>query len=326
MLSAAGFPDRRTRRFGPSEAALGVVVLVWATSLSIIKYGAGLGNPYLFNLTRLTVAALCLLVLAALAPPAAHRFRLRDFGELLLLALCGHTIFQTGLIHGTDASSASSSALILSLTPVAIAAIAWATRTEPFCHHTAAGLALSVSGILFVSGTEERAVAHLGNLGVLCAMLGWAIFTVRGAAMVRRYGALRVGAWTTGLGTLLLWLPAPFLLAPDDFRSAPDAFWMAAIVSTLAGMVVGNTLWSYASGRVGPTLTGVYSNVLPLPAILISWVWLGEALAPAKIAGALLIVGGIAVARLRHSDSGSRVPAPEFPPDTGAIEVPRRKQ
>ena len=91
-------------------------------------------------------------------------------------------------------------------------------------------------------------------------------------------------------------------------------------------MVSGKHALELRVGPGGPDADGVYSNVLPLPAILISWVWLGEALAPAKIAGALLIVGGIAVARLRHSDSGSRVPAPEFPPDTGAIEVPRRKQ
>ena len=44
-------------------------------------------------------------------------------------------------------------------------------------------------------------------------------------------------------------------------------------------------LWVYAAARVGPTLAGVYSNVLPVPSNLISWLWLGELLGAAKISG-----------------------------------------
>ncbi len=318
-------------RFGLAGAALGVVVVVWASSLSVVKYGVGLGNPYVFNLLRLTAASLLLLPLLALAP-RLRRFDPRDLGPLALLALSGHVVFQVGFIHGTHASSASSSALILSLAPVAIAAIAWMTRTEPFCRRTALGLALSGGGILLVSGTEESVAAHLGNLGLFLAMLGWAVYTVRGAAMVRRYGALRVGAWTTGLATLFLWLPAPLLLATADspaaslanLLAAPGAFWAAAIASGIAALAVGNTLWSYASGRVGPTLTGVYSNVLPLPALAISWVWLGESLEMVRVSGAVLIVFGIAIAQVRRPPSGGRVPTVQIPMGGGLSGVPRR--
>ena len=66
-------------------------------------------------------------------------------------------------------------------------------------------------------------------------------------------------------------------------------------------------LWVYATARVGPTLTGVYSNVLPLPSVLISWLWLGEPLGAAKIGGAVLIIAGIAFARI-HQTWGSKVP------------------
>ena len=66
-------------------------------------------------------------------------------------------------------------------------------------------------------------------------------------------------------------------------------------------------LWVYAAGRVGPTLTGVYSNVLPIPSVLTSWRWLGESFQTAKIAGAVLIVMGIAVAHA-HQTWGSKVP------------------
>lgn len=291
--------------FGRAEAALAVVVLAWAASLSIVKYGVGLGDPYAFNLARLVPASLVLL-LAVSRIPALRKFEWRDARHVLVLGVAGHVVFQVGFIHGTDASSATSSALILGLTPVAIAVLAWLTRVEPFCQHTALGLVLTMAGIAFVSGAEPSLSAHVGNLLLFAAMIGWAVYTVRGAALVRKYGALRVTAWSSAVASVLLLLPGPFLLTLEDFRGAPAEWWYAALVSGLAAIALGNMLWVYAAGRVGPTLTGVYSNVLPIPSVLISWLWLGEPLQAAKIIGAILIIGGIAFVRI-HKTWGSNI-------------------
>ena len=291
--------------FGRAELALAVVVLAWAASLSIVKYGVAMGDPYAFNLARLVPASLVLLF-AVTRTPALRRFDWRDAPAFVVLGVAGHVVFQVGFVHGTDASSATSSALILGLTPVAIAVLAWVTRVEPFCQHTAAGLVLTMAGIAFVSGAEPDLSAHLGNAALFVAMLGWSVYTVRGASLVRKYGALRVTAWSSAVASVLLLVPSPFLLTLADFREAPAEWWYAALGSGLAAIAVGNMLWVYATGRVGPTLTGIYSNVLPIPSVLISWLWLGESLQAAKIAGAALIVTGIAVARI-HQTWGSKI-------------------
>ena len=296
----------RARNARRAEAALAIVVLAWAASLSIVKYGVGLGDPYAFNLARIVPASLVLLF-AVSRTPAPRRFERRDTGRIFVLGVAGHVVFQVGFIHGTDASSATSSALILALTPVAIAVLAWVTRVEPFCQHTALGLVLTMAGIVLVSGAEQDLSAHLGNVALFVAMLGWSVYTVRSASLVRKYGALRVTAWSSAVASVLLLLPSPFLLTLADFRAAPPEWWAAALGSGIAAIGLGNMLWVYATGRVGPTLTGVYSNVLPIPSILISWLWLGESLQAAKIAGAVLIITGIAVARI-HRTWGSKVP------------------
>ena len=296
----------RTRNARRAEVALAVVVLAWAASLSIVKYAVGLGDPYAFNLARLIPASLVLLF-AVSRTPALQEFEWRDAGRVFVLGVAGHVVFQVGFIHGTDASSATSSALILGLTPVAIAVLAWATRVEPFCRHTALGLVLTMAGIVFVSGAEPDLSAHLGNVALFIAMLGWSVYTVRGASLVKKYGALRVTAWSSAVASVLLLLPGPFLLTLADFRRAPAEWWYAALGSGIAAIGLGNMLWVYAAGRVGPTLTGIYSNVLPIPSVLLSWLWLGETLQPAKIAGAVLIITGIAVARI-HQTSQTKIP------------------
>ena len=95
----------RARNARQAEAALAIVVLAWAASLSIVKYGVGLGDPYAFNLARIVPASLVLLF-AVSRTPAPRRFEWRDTGRIFVLGVAGHVVFQVGFIHGTDASSA----------------------------------------------------------------------------------------------------------------------------------------------------------------------------------------------------------------------------
>ncbi len=280
--------------------ALSGVILIWAGNFSLVKFGVELGtSPTAFYLVRLSGALAVLLPAWALSR-RRRRFDRKDLGAIGILALTGHALFQVGYIHGTDASSATSAALILGLTPVAIAVIAWCTRTEPFSWPVAVGLALSVSGVVFVSGTETAAAAHLGNLGLLMAMLAWAIYTVRSAPLVKKYGPIRVTAWSAALAMGMLLAPAVFTLSPDDFRSPPGAWWVAALISGGGAITAAHLLWGYATVRLGPTLTGIFSNITPLPAIAVSWLWLAEPLGVARLVGAGLIIAGVAAARSRR--------------------------
>lgn len=321
----AGAPLRP--RLGLAEAALAGVILIWAGNFSLVKFGVELGtSPTAFYLVRVA-GALAVLWPAWGLSRRSSPFDRRDLGALVVLALTGHALFQVGYIHGTDASSATSAALILGLTPVAIAVIAWGTRTEPFSWPVAAGLMLSVAGVVFVSGAERGQAAHLGNLGLFAAMLAWAIYTVRSAPLVKKYGPIRVTAWSATLAMGMLLVPALFTLSPEDFTAAPGAWWIAAIVSGAGAITAAHLLWGYATVRLGPTLTGIFSNITPLPAIAVSWLWLSEPLGALRLVGAGLIIAGVATARSRHGWS-NRFSRRGFPVESGVAPAsdPARKQ
>lgn len=296
---------------GPAEAALTLVVLIWAANFSLVKFGVEMGAASAFYLVRMAGALAVLLPVwffvtrgARRTGPRRTRFERRDIGRLVLLAGTGHALFQIGYIHGTDLSSATSAALILGLTPVAIAGIAWMTRTERFSVRAAAGLVLSVTGVLLVAGTETGSEAHLGNLGLTVAMLAWAVYTVASAPLVARYGPIRVTTWCAALAFAMLLLPAPFTLTPADFANAPPGWWVAALVSGGGAITAAHLLWGFATIRLGPTLTGIFSNLTPLPALAVSYFWLGEPLGFERLLGGVLIVAGVAAARSRSGWSG----------------------
>ena len=293
-------------RYGMPEAALAVVIAAWAANFSLVKFAVDLGNPYGFSLVRVS-AALVLLLPAWRLTPRVRKFEWKDAPAFLFLGITGHAGFQVGYILGTEASSATSATLILALTPAAIAVIAWTTNAEPFSRATAAGLALSLVGIALISGAEPDLSTHLGNLGLFAAMLAWAFYTVRSAPLVRKYGAVRVTLVSISIGIVLLFLPAGFFLGPEDFGGLPTAWWVTAVVSGAGAITLAHILWGYATVRLGPTFTGICSNLVPIPALLVSSMWLGEQLDATRIAGALLIVGGIVVARIRTLGTDGRV-------------------
>ena len=310
-LPAGHLPASLRPRYGLAEGALLIVVAAWAANFSLVKFAVDFGNPYGFSLVRVAAALLVLLPAWALTS-RERKLEWKDAPAFLVLGVTGHAGFQVGYILGTDASSATSATLILSLTPAAIAGIAWTTHAEPFSRATAAGLLISLVGIALVSGTETHFTAHLGNLGLFGAMFGWAVYTVRSTPLVRKYGPVRVTLVSLSIGIVLLSLPAGLFLGPQDFGSLPGAWWVAAAVSGAGAITLAHILWGYATARLGPTFTGVCSNLVPIPALLISYIWLGEELDAARIAGGLLIVGGVAVARIREFRGGKvrrRAPA-----------------
>ena len=58
-------------------------------------------------------------------------------------------------------------------------------------------------------------------------------------------------------------------------------------------------IWYVGVQRLGSARTSVYSNLVPVAALITAALWLGEPIARAKLAGAALVIGGLAVTRIR---------------------------
>jgi len=69
--------------------------------------------------------------------------------------------------------------------------------------------------------------------------------------------------------------------------------------STVAPVYVAWTLWSWATARAGVGATNVFLFLVPVASGLTSFAILGEAFGAVKLAGAALVLAGLALARLR---------------------------
>jgi drug/metabolite transporter (DMT)-like permease len=216
--------------------------------------------PITLGLLRLLIGVAVLGLVLRRVPLLRDR-RLAGLGALLAATL----MLQ---FWGTDLAGAAAGSLLTLLTPVFVAILAPLFLAEPTRWRQWAGIAVALGGAVAVAG-GGTGPSLLGDLLLVGASLTWAAYTVLGAPLVRRLGALEI---TTGAS---LWaLP---MMIPGT-------------VIELAG---GAHLALTAGGLLGALYLGVFATALAW------WAWYrGVERLPAVTAAAVFLaqpVVGIAL-------------------------------
>jgi drug/metabolite transporter (DMT)-like permease len=99
----------------------------------------------------------------------------------------------------------------------------------------------------------------------------------------------------------ILYLPlaAPGLRALEWTAVRPAA-WVALVLSALLALYVSYMIWYTAVQAIGSTHTSMYSNVTPLVAMTVAFIWLGEPITTRKLIGAAAVIAGLAVTKLER--------------------------
>lgn len=286
-----------------TDLGLLALVVIWGVNFSVIKAALGEIPPLAFNAVRFPLASAVLWVILR------RRGRIEpiprdELPRLLFLGILGHVVYQLLFIYGMDATRAGNASVLLATVPV------WTALLSTLRGHERPGLSVWIGagatvagvGLLVVGGAERLALGGgnlQGDLLMVAASLGWAAYTVEGRDLIRRHGALRVTAWTLWIGTgFLVLLGLPALLELPVGEVSPAA-WAGAGYAGVFAVGVAYLLWYWGVGRLGSTRAAAYGNAVPVVALFVAWLWLGEEPAPLELAGAAVIIAGASLARVR---------------------------
>ena len=294
---AAGFDSQFWNYVG-----LAVLVFIWASNFSVVKYALRDFSPLAFNGLRFTIASVLLYLFMRLSGRSARMER-RHLLALVVLGVIGNTIYQVLFIFGIDWTLAGNAALMLSATPIFTTLFSVRFGQERLAAAAWAGVVISFVGIgLVVLGgaqaVEFSSETVRGDLTMLGAALAWSIYTVGSNPLIRRYGPLPVTAvtmWIGGAGLLLVSVPA---LSRQNWEAVSPSSWLSLLYSGAFAIAVAYFLWYYSIRHIGNTRTAVYTNAIPIVALLIAWMALGEVPTWLQIVGAVGILGGALLARL----------------------------
>jgi drug/metabolite transporter (DMT)-like permease len=290
------------------DTALLLMAFIWGSNYSIVKSALVDVPAHAFNAARLAIASVIFLVMIVAArridvpsvfytPAAITR---ADWRQLVGLGFVGHFLYQILFIGGLARTSVANSSLMLATTPVVIAIASAALGRERIGRWHWIGGAISLTGIYLVvgSGAGLSSDTLTGDLMVAGAVGCWTVYTLGAGRLMVRHSPLGVTGLSMIIGSAFYLPVMAGPIAAVDWLSLGAVTWIKIVYSSVAALVVAYMIWYAAVQRIGSARTSVYSNTIPIFALAVAAIWLGEPLGARKLIGAALVLAGVALMRI----------------------------
>ena len=227
-------------------------------------------------------------------------FRLPLQGPKLLflaagIAFAGDLVFWHKSIEFTSVANSTLLANLASIFVTLAAWVLWRERPRPL-FLIALALALGGVALLVHTSVDFSRTALLGDaLGVITAMFyAWYILAVKGLRD-RAAATLQVMAVTSTLTAVILF---PIALASGEQMLPTTAYgWWIVLGLALVTHAAGQGLIAYALAHLPAAFSSVGLLLQPVVAAVFAWLLLSEPLVPLQIAGGLVVLAAIWLAR-----------------------------
>jgi len=284
--------------------------LFWGGNAVAGRMAAGLVPPLSLAFWRWLFAFLILLPFGLPRVLAQKETVARHWKLLCLLAASSVTAYNSFLYVALTTTTAVNATLVSAAIPVAIVSLSWLWFREGVGPRQAAGILLSLAGVLMVIARGELQTLlslslHAGDLWALAAVASWSLFSV----VLRRYptglDSLALLTVQVGAGTLFI---LPLYLVELALGGGFALSWTAAgLISYVAifPSLVAYGLWNLGVVRLGPGTAGLYVNLIPVFTALLAIPLLGESFRWFHGAGMVMIFAGIWFATLQRSKANA---------------------
>jgi drug/metabolite transporter (DMT)-like permease len=277
-------------------AAIAMTVLLWGSTFPAIRVALHSFPPPELALLRYAGATLLLGVLALVVRPP--RLSLVDLPQAAACGLLGIAGYNLAVNAGQREVQAGIGSFLTNAAPLVTALVA-VLRGERMRALAWGGAASSAIGIMVVVlGEHTPGTSFAGYAWLLGAAVLWASYSMLQHGLSRRYGAIGAvfPACCIGTACLLPWGPSA-IHAVARARGL-DLLMVAYLVAlpTVAGFLA----WSYALTRLPVSRLMPWLYAIPIIALVIGWLLLGERPAPIALVGCGLLLGGLILVQMRQ--------------------------
>ena len=275
-------------------------MVLWASSFIALKIAFQGFAPMIVIWGRMIVGSFCFLFF--FKQLRRVNYRKGDLKYLLFMAFCEPCIYFTFEAKALQLTSASQAGMITSMMPLLVAVGASLFLKEKVSARTLSGLILAILGACWLSlGAEITSDAPdpmFGNFLEFLAMVAASGYTLTLKHLSSRYSALFLTAVQSWTGAFFFSL---FLFSPEiEFPTSPALQPLAAIIYLGAGITLGAyLLFNYGVSRIPASQASAYVNLIPVFAVILGFIVLGERFTWQQYLAAPLVFLGVYISQRR---------------------------
>jgi drug/metabolite transporter (DMT)-like permease len=277
------------------------IALAWGATWPVAKFAVEQVPPLELSAIRFGLVGIVLVVaMRILGIPLGFR-RIR---WVVLAAAVGIFGYNALVFVALTMAPASDGALIVPTMVPVLTAVMATFIGEPLTRAKVAGFLVSSLGVamVIVGGqplggqlSGERLLADLMALGgAIC----WSAYGVLGRIAMRDRSPTALVALTSLIGAAMLF-PLGFL--EQGYRDVPSwslPAWTAVAFLVVFATILGFVLFYWAVRRFGAALGAMVGYLVPIAAVLVAFVFLGERPEPLQLIGGAVVLAGVRVATL----------------------------
>jgi drug/metabolite transporter (DMT)-like permease len=291
-------------------ASITLVVVVWAINFIAAKIGLRYLPPLTMASFRVTLAGVSMVpayLICSRWPAFADARRsssqgitLRDLWTFSYLGFFGVVVNQMCFTMGLRYTSVSHAAVIVGMGPIYTLILAVLFRLERATWHKVIGMMIALLGVAVLAsenGISARSPSLLGDAITMTGSIGFATYAVLGKRVAGRYDALTMVAFNHFAGAIII-LPVALrqarLLGPfSRWRAIPWPAWGAVVFMAVCSSALAYLLYFWLLRYLEASQLSAFTYLLPVLAVILGILLLGERGSLMQIIGGVLALGGV---------------------------------
>ncbi|MFP4518213.1 MAG: DMT family transporter [Oceanicaulis sp.] len=291
-------------------AALFLGMAAFGSATPVSKIVTESAPVFVGSLFRVLVGALALAPFAWLKREDIAGLRRADWGRIAVIAAFGMFGFTALMLYGMRMISGVAGAVVMSTAPMvtALAAITFMSDRATWRKLAAAGLAVAGVLILHLGGGEDRGAttSWLGIALVFAAVCCEAVYTLMGRTVTRRVDPLLTAFLAAAMSLPFFAAPALWQWPQFEIGETNTRFWAAVAWYGAGTLAIGSGLWYAGVKRAPGSIAAAFMGVMPVSALVLSYVLLDEAFHWIHLAGFAVVFSGVALVSWEHARHASK--------------------
>ncbi len=286
----------KSKTFVYLEALFAVVV--WGASFIATKIAVGQISPVSVVWMRFAIGIPILLVAVFMRKQFAFP-KGNEWAYFALLGFLGISFHQWLQSNGLQTSQATTTAWIVSTSPVFIALLAWVVLKEKLSWIQISGIALAMLGVLVVVSKGNLASVTLGNFGtvgdflILVSAVNWAVFSILSRRGFQTHPSTRLTFWVMTLGWLITTVAFVAGKNYTEITQLDSRGWWAMIFLGIFTTGLAYIAWFDVLSQLPAAQSGAFLFLEPPASMAVAALVLFEKITWASIIGGVVIILGV---------------------------------